>query len=231
MPEHDLTMARILERQYFFTGLSSQQRDRLFAGTIQATLTTGEVLFRQQDTAAYFYVLASGSLKLYRLSGDGDEKVMGLVEAGDSFAEGVLFMRDPCYPVTAEALQNSRVVAIRCADFHHILESSFETCLSVMDKLTGRIKGLLNEVESLTLRDSRYRVIHYLLSLLPANSTDAATLRLPAGKGVIAARLAIRAETFSRTLKRLADEELIVLRDGRRIEVPRPARLRCALRD
>jgi cAMP-binding proteins - catabolite gene activator and regulatory subunit of cAMP-dependent protein kinases len=219
----------ILQQQYFLSALSDAQRTQLYAGATQRPCAPGQALFRQGDPAHSFFVVAEGRLKLYRLSDDGEEKIMGLVGAGDSFAEGVLFMRDPRYPVIAEALQASRVVAIRCADFRHILEDSFETCLAVMGKLTGRIGGLLNEVESLTLRDSRYRVVHYLLALLPAQDTRAATLRLPASKGVVAARLAIRAETFSRTLKLLMDEGLIVARGGRLIEVPQPERLRRAL--
>lgn len=219
----------ILARQYFLSGLSAPQRARLYAGAAQWSLAPGQALFAQGDAAAFFYVVAEGRLKLYRLSRDGDEKVMGLVGAGDSFAEGVLFMPDPRYPVSAEALQASRVVAIRCADFRAILESSFDSCLSVMGKLTGRIRGLIDEVESLTLRDSRYRVVHYLTTLLPEPDTEAVTLRLPARKSVIAAQLAIRAETFSRTLKLLADEQLIVARSGRQIDVPDAARLRRAL--
>lgn len=219
----------ILQRQYFLSALSDAQRAQLYAGASQHSCAPGQALFRQGDPAHSFFVVAEGRLKLYRLSDEGEEKVMGLAGAGDSFAEGVLFMPDPRYPVSAEALQSSRVVAIRCADFQHILENSFETCLSVMGKLTGRIGALLNEVESLTLRDSRYRVVHYLLELLSAQDTRDATLRLPASKGVVAARLAIRAETFSRTLKLLTDEGLIVARGGSLIEVPEPARLRRAL--
>lgn len=231
MSEKNASIADILERQYFLSALSPAQRTQLFGGASQMALAPDQVLFRQGDAAVHFYVVASGSLKLYRLSDEGEEKVMGLAGPGDSFAEGVLFMSDPRYPVTAEALQSSRVVAIRCADFRHILENSFETCLSVMGKLTGRIRALINEVESLTLRDSRYRVVHYLLGLLPADDSRAVTLRLPAGKGVIAARLAIRAETFSRTLKLLTDEGLIITRGGRLIDVPEPIRLRRALHD
>ncbi|WP_123631113.1 Crp/Fnr family transcriptional regulator [Salinisphaera orenii] len=222
-------MHDVLERQYFLAGLSEAQRERLFAAAVELSLAPGQTLFHQGEPAGAFFVVTAGRVKLYRLSLQGDEKIMGLAGAHDSFAEGVLFMPEPRYPVNAQALEASRVVAIACADYRQMLQESFDTCVSVMGKLTARIQGLLDEVESLTLRDSRYRVINYLIELLPSQNTAALRLRLPAPKSVIAARLSIRAETFSRTLRLLAEEELIVLRGGRAIEVPDPRRLRRAL--
>ncbi|ERJ20912.1 Fnr-like transcriptional activator [Salinisphaera shabanensis T35B1] len=218
-----------LKHQYFLEGMSDVQRARLVRSAATQSFAAGQTLFHRGDPADTFFVVLAGRVKLYRLSIDGDEKIMGLVGTGESFGEGVLFMHPPRYPVSAQALEKSRVVAISRGDYLDEIQHSFQTCMSVMYKLTARIERLLDEVESLTLRDSRYRVVNYLLELIPERASGPVRLRLPTSKSAIAGRLAIRAETFSRTLRQLAENGTIVLCGGRTIEVPNPKRLRHAL--
>src|SRR5699024_12051674 len=210
---NDKTLLELLSDQYFVSGLDAQQRQRLLQASVHRTLAAGEHLFRQRDPARHFFVVLSGRIKLYRLSADGDEKILGLSGARATFAEGVLFMEQPLYPVNAQALEATEVLGLDRATYLTILRESFPTCLSVMAEVTGRIQGLLNEIESLTLRDSRYRVINFLVQLLPPNAAGETRVRLPARKSTIAARLSIRPETRSRTLRLLHDDELIRTQD------------------
>ena len=219
-----------LAPQYFLEGMSEVRRARLLNSASTHVFAAGQTLFHRGDMAESFFVVLEGRVKLYRLSIDGDEKIMGLVGAGESFGEGILFMEPPRYPVSAQALENSRVVAISRADYLDEIQHCFGTCMAVMHKLTARIERLLDEVESLTLKDSRYRVVNYLLELIPERATGPVQLCLPTSKSAIAGRLAIRAETFSRTLRQLAENGTIVLCGGRMIEVPNPRVLRHALR-
>src|SRR5699024_7091050 len=138
---------------------------------------------------------------LYRLSAAGDEKIMGLSGRNATFAEGILFMSQPHYPVNAQALEDSDLLGLNREAYLSILSESFPTCMSVMAEVTGRIQSLLNEIESLTLRDSRYRVVHFLVGLMPPNAAGELTVTLPARKSAIAARLSIRPETLSRAFR------------------------------
>jgi len=199
--------------QYFLAGLGDNQRDRLLRASVRRTLKPGEHLFNQGDEAPHFFLILHGRIKLYRLSPDGDEKVMGLSGPRATFAEGVLFMAEPRYPVNAQALEATEVIGLSRQTYLSILSESFPTCLSVMAEVTGRIQSLLNEIEALTLRDSRYRVVNFLVSLLPPAAGADTTVRLPARKGEIAARLSIRPETLSRAFRMLSDEGLITMRE------------------
>lgn len=223
--DDDSELLGLLAEQYFVAGLDSPQRQRLLRASIRRRLAADEHLFRRHDPARHFFVILSGRIKLYRLSADGDEKILGLSGARATFAEGVLFMEQPLYPVNAQALEPTKVLGLDCATYLAILRESFPTCLSVMAEVTGRIQGLLNEIESLTLRDSRYRVINFLVQLLPPDAAGETRVRLPARKSTIAARLSIRPETLSRTLRLLREEDLIRTQDDAVI-VPDPGRLR-----
>lgn len=211
---NNIALEEMLAAQYFVSGLDEHQRHRLLQASIRRSLDVDEHLFHRDDSANYFFVVLSGRIKLYRLSADGDEKILGLSGTHATFAEGVLFMQQPVYPVNAQALEKSEVVGLDRETYLAILRESFPTCLSVMAEVTGRIQGLLNEIESLTLRDSRYRVVNFLVNLLPQTTQGTTNVQLPARKSAIAARLSIRPETLSRAFRLLNEEGLISMRDS-----------------
>jgi CRP/FNR family transcriptional regulator len=43
----------------------------------------GDILFHEGDPSRGFYIVVSGSVKIYRVSPDGRERVLHVVEAGD----------------------------------------------------------------------------------------------------------------------------------------------------
>jgi CRP-like cAMP-binding protein len=205
----DGALARELRHHYLFAALSDAQRERLLAGAQERTFVAGEQLFGQGDAAAHFFLLRSGCVKLYRLSPEGDEKIMRLIRPSQTFAESILFMDAPAYPVHGEGVEAGELIAFGRETFLAILQESFATCRAVMAQMTRRIQAHWDEIETLALQNSRYRVVHYLLGLLPSGAEGRVAVALPARKMVIAAHLAVTPETFSRTLRALSDERLI----------------------
>jgi CRP/FNR family transcriptional regulator, dissimilatory nitrate respiration regulator len=63
--------------------------------------------------------VAVGALKIYRVGPDGRERVLHIVEAGESFAEAAMFM--DAYPATAEALETTAVIGIDKNGFKQLL--------------------------------------------------------------------------------------------------------------
>ena len=91
--------------------------------------------------------------------------------------------------------------------------------------LSMRLHRLIADVESYSLRSGRERVIGYLLrNQDDTESHRDVSIELPTKKGVIASRLNLTQEHFSRILHDLAENGLIVV-DGRRIRIPDVARL------
>jgi CRP-like cAMP-binding protein len=202
-------LARDLRHHYLFAALNEGQRAHLLAHVHLRAFNAAELLFSQGDPAHAFFVLQSGAVKLYRVSADGQEKVMRLISPGQSFAESVMFMDEPRYPVHCTGIESGALISIECRVFVELLKESFDTSRAVMAKMAQRIQAHWDEIEALTLQNSRYRVVHYLLTLIPAGGRGAVTVTLPARKIVIAAQLAVTPETLSRTLRTLSDEELI----------------------
>jgi CRP/FNR family transcriptional regulator, dissimilatory nitrate respiration regulator len=205
----DGVLARELRRHYLFCALSDAQRERLLARSQTRRFVAGERLFRRGDVARQFFLLRRGCVKLYRLSPEGGEKIMRLIRSGQTFAESILFMEAPTFPVHGEGVEDGELVEIHRDTFLGILEESFATCRAVMAQMTARIQAHWDEIETLALQNSRYRVVHYLLGLAPAAVQGRSQVTLPARKMVIAAHLAVTPETLSRTLRALSDEHLI----------------------
>ncbi len=121
MSEHTDSLAN----HYLFAALDETQCRQVRSHSRTRHLARDEHLFVQGDPADAFWWLAAGQIKLYRLSRDGHQKVMGLVGPGQSFAEGILFMDSPRYPVNAQAVTSSVVYGFDRGAYLAVLENSF----------------------------------------------------------------------------------------------------------
>lgn len=210
---HDDKSAPALRRHYLFAALSEPQFDALAPHMHVRPFSAGQMLFAQGDAAQAFFLAQRGTIKLYRISAEGQEKIMRMLRAGQSFAESIMFMHEPRYPVYAQGVEDGELLAIESAAYLDMLRESFDTCRTVMAQMTQRIQAHWDEIEALTLQNSRYRVVHYLLGLLAPGDAGSATVTLPARKSLIAAQLAITPETLSRILHTLSEEGSIEVQD------------------
>ncbi len=187
-------------------GLSDQQLERVAASALRQTLDEGTWLFSQGDPARRFYLVLSGQIRLFRLSPDGAEKVIEIVAPGQTFAEALMFLNAPRYPVCAAALEPAEVIGIHAGDFSAMLRESVDTCFAVLGALSQRLRGLIGEIDNLTLHTAKSRVARYLLAHCPE---DRRAFELDVRKGVLASRLSVKPETFSRVVKQLTEDGVI----------------------
>lgn len=206
-----------------FSALSPDELAQIAASARSLELETGALLFREGDKADAFYFIVSGGMRLFKLAPDGNEKVIELIQAGETFAEAVVFLGGR-YPVYAAALGPTRLLRIDMADFIRILKANNSMAMKMLASISLRLHQLINDVRALSLETAGQRVAGYLLKHCPAQS-GTATFQLAAHKNVIASRLGIKPETFSRVLASLRDLGLIEL-DGPQIRIPDLGKLR-----
>ncbi|MDD5393999.1 MAG: Crp/Fnr family transcriptional regulator [Thiothrix sp.] len=202
----------LLHRSPLFRALEPDQFNALVDTAHLYTLNEGELLFRQGDPLTEVFVNIKGFVKLFRLTPNGDEKVVDIIAPGSSFAEAVLFMGGRQFPVHAVALKPATVVGINAAQYEQMLRSSVDLCFSMMGLISRRMHWLLNEVDRLTLHNATFRLVIWLLEMR-CNDPACARVVLDVPKHVVASRLSIKPETFSRILKRLSDKHLIAVND------------------
>ncbi len=196
-----------------FSELNEAQLDRVRRHSHIIDMVEGESLFFQGDDASSFYLVISGRIKLYRVSPEGKEKVVEIVEAGATFAEALMFMDEPHYPVTATALAPSRVIGVNSKDFKSMLRESIDSCFLLLGKMCFRLRGLIREIDALSLDTGTVRTVSYLLQQAPPDTDN---FELQVAKSVIASRLSVKPETFSRILKNLHEQGIVTI-DGRNV--------------
>lgn len=198
-----------LRTHAMFAGLSDVQLEHIQAGLQVLNVPEGEVLFSQGQPAERFFLVRHGQIKLYRLSAAGNEKIIEIIGNGQSFAEALMFMEAPRYPVNAQALVESELISIRRQNFIDILRSSVDTCFRVMGDLSVRLHHLLYEIDALTLQNATLRLVQYLLAQCPPDVSGPVVFEFPVAKNIIASRLSIQPETLSRILHTLNDKGLV----------------------
>ena len=115
----------------------------------------------------------------------------------------------PVYPVSAEAVFESVVWSFLCDTVLTILRESPTACFAIMANMSRRLHQHVDEIDRLTLHSATERLVSYLLSQIPRGVVESPEIHLTTPKHVIASRLAIKPETLSRILARLAEAGLV----------------------
>lgn len=195
-----------LKTSHLFTSLSKLQLERVYRHSKLSKLKEGQSLFDQGQAVKYFYMVITGKIKLFRVSPDGQEKVIEIVTQGGVFAEALMFMDQPNYPVSAGALADTEVIGIDAKDFKAMLWDSTDTCFHLMSEMSMRLRRLIHEIDTLTLHSGTCRVASYLLNSAHAEESS---FELDMAKNLIAARLSVKPETFSRIVANLKRQGIL----------------------
>lgn len=208
----------ILAKLPLFQQLSEDEIAGLAAGTREIRLSRGQILFQKGRLLDGFYVVVRGQIKLAFSSPQGNEKVVSIVEPGQSFGEAMMFMEKPS-PVFTQALENSRLLYIAKHSLFAAIDRDSAFARRMLAGLSIRLHGLIEDVENYSLRSSTQRLIGFLLQLAEAPPAGGpVAFDLPASKHVIASRLNLTPETLSRILHGLAEAGLVEVK-GRSITV------------
>ena len=207
-----------------FSELGAAELDRIAAATLPLHYEKGRSIVQCGDPCTGFHVVVYGQVKLAFTSPQGVEKVVEIVRPGQSFGEALMFLDKP-YIVFAQALADTMVLHVaKHAVFEELGSNTFGR--RMIAGLAQRLHGLVRDVEAYSLRSGQDRIIGYLLAELPEGTTQGeAEVRITSGKSVLASRLNMTPEHFSRILHELAAAGLIEV-NGRSIRVPDIARLR-----
>ena len=219
---------REIRRSPLFSSTSKDVIEQIFQSSDLVRKSQHEHLFSQGDHAEHFYILRTGSVRLFLLAPDGGEKTINILQPGNSFAEAVMFMESGDYPVSCEFLEDGEVFSFHNQTYLSILKKNPEISLWIMADLSRQLQERVSEIGDLCLNSATNRLINYLLSFIPDGFQGETEFHLPTQKSVIASRLSIQRETFSRILGKLKKLEMIEVH-GNDIRILDAERMRQAL--
>ena len=197
-----------------FAGVTEDDLDELLRVARSRDGEKGELLFNEGDPANGFYVLASGKIKIYKLSPEGKERILHIVHPVATFAEAAIFA-DGLYPAYAEPLEKSSLIFFPKKEFLALLQDQGRIAINMIAGLSRFLRQFATQVEELTFKDVPARLARYLLDLTGATGGE---VTLPISKSQLASNLGTVSETLSRTLRKLSDDDMIRVQ-GKTIEI------------
>ncbi|MDX1948910.1 MAG: Crp/Fnr family transcriptional regulator [Rickettsiales bacterium] len=206
-----------------FSEISSDTKLKFEKAAITKACKKGEIIFLQEEDAKYFYIVKSGWIKLFRETIDGEEAIVDVVTEGHIFGNHSAF-DELKYSYSAEAVENAILYQIPISLIIDNVSLDQKFALNFIKLISTKQKKNRREIEHLTVQTAPQRIGCFLLRLCNKKDNKNVKLFLPYDKSLIASRLGMKAETFSRALTKLKEETGIII-NGPSVIIPDVSRL------
>jgi len=215
-----MNLTFLLKSCKLFSDLGPRELDGIQQVAVRKEYRKGQTVFREGEPSRGFCLVVTGAVKVFRVGPDGRERVIHVIEAGDSFAEAAMFME--AYPATAEALvSTTAVVLVEKNGFKQLLARDPKLSFKIIGTLVRWLARMRDALTDLTLKEVPARFASYVLSL-PADPGK--PIKMNISKTTIAQMLGTTKETFSRLLHRLAQHRILTYR-GNQVRIVNRKRL------
>ncbi|MEZ5912371.1 MAG: Crp/Fnr family transcriptional regulator [Paracoccaceae bacterium] len=201
MNAEDLQTAR---RSLLLASTPETVMHSLLASARLRSFERNATIFLQGEPANAIYIVLDGWVKLFRISPNGSEAVVGVFTKGSSFGEAVA-LRHADYPVAAEAVTDCRLLRLDADILLREIRENPEVAIAIIAATYSHLHDLVSQVEQLKAQTGAQRVAEFLLDLAPCPG-GACKVTLPYDKVLIAGRLGMKPESLSRAFSRLKEQ-------------------------
>lgn len=206
---------RTLKVNQYFRGLSDASLKKLAVHMSLRRFDRGEVLFWEGDPCSGLHIVEKGSIKLFRVSPQGRQYIVRVMQEGDTCNEVPAF-DGGANPVNVEALEETTAWVVDAEAVRSLMREDPFFMELVVENLTKMMRHLVHLVSELAF----YQVTHRLARLISELPDD----ELNGGSNVrvtqdqLAARLGTVREVVARSLKELERSGAIRV-ENRRIRI------------
>jgi CRP/FNR family transcriptional regulator, cyclic AMP receptor protein len=166
-----------------------------------------DTLFWEGDPCDGLYIIRQGSAKIFRISPQGRQYIVRILQEGDTFAEVPAFDGSTS-PVNVEALENCSVWVIDAKLLRELLISHPGFAQKVLANFGRMLRGMVYKISEMAF----YQVTHRLARLICEEITDKKSAP-PWTQEQLAARLGTVREVVARSLKELERSGAIKVED------------------
>jgi CRP/FNR family cyclic AMP-dependent transcriptional regulator len=220
MPGNQPSPVEVLKTAPLFAALSDPEIQALSARTGTRSYSPGELLFSEGEPCAGLHMIASGRVRIFKVSPSGREHVLAIEGPGSSIAELPVFDGGN-YPASASAVEASGILFISRNDFRAICLEHPEIALKVLQVAGARLRRLVGIIEELSFTTVRHRLISWVLRQAKAEgrATDRGpAISMGATHQELASQIGTVRELVSRNMARLQAQGFIEV-SGREITI------------
>jgi len=189
-----------------FSSVGDEDLESIASLLIERKFPKNKTIVEEGLPGDYMYVIREGRVKVTKLSGDGREKILEMLESGSFFGEMSLLDSAP-RSASVKALTEVRILALARNDFLAVLRRSPDLALAVITELTHRLRQQDEQASSLSFQRVKERTQGLLIRLAREESDVPGRLSTPAlTHQQIADMIGTSRETVTRAVKGLKEE-------------------------
>ena len=207
----NFSIEEVLKGTFLFSNIDDELLHSFVSESVVKKLPKGKILYLHEDKADFFYLIKSGWIKLFRETLDGEEAVIDVLNDGNIFGEEAVF-DDGTYSNGAQVVEDATLVMIPINLLKQQIQEEPKIAMQMLSAMSKLRKKQDNEREHLNLQNAPQRIGCFLLRLCNLDNDGSITIHLPYDKTLIASRLGMKPETFSRALTRLRKDTGIIIK-------------------
>jgi len=201
---------KVLRANEYFDDLPEVMLQEISAHMYLREYQRGDVLFWEGDPCDGLHIIKQGSAKIFRVSPQGRQYIVRILQEKDTFSEVPAFDGAP-NPVNVEALENCLVWVIDGKILRGLVSTHPQFAQKVLVNFGRMLRGMVHKVSEMAF----YQVTHRLARLIAEMSEEKS---VPQTQEQLAARLGTVREVVARSLKELERSGAIKM-EGRRIQI------------
>ena len=205
-----------LRRVPLFADLEERHITALSGMLVERRYRKGSVIFFEGDPGDALFIVAHGTVKIYRVAEDGREKTLAILREGDIFGEMALLDEEPRSAI-AESLEPTKLYALHRKDFLPFLASNPPMAIHIIKVLCGRLRRANAQVMDVVFKDVKSRVVRTLIELSEQHGTECpygVRIELKLTHQELANLVGTARETITRILAEFQDTGCVTV-DGR----------------
>jgi len=200
-----------------FNHLEEFQMHEIMKLTKSINFKKGETIYRSGESSDSLYIVARGRVKIYRLSENGKEQILRILNPGDFTGELALFS-ETTHESFAQAIEDTSCCTVKRADMQALLVKYPSIALKLLSEFSNRLDTSETQTTRFATESVETRLALFLSECLDIRNPDN-IINLPMSKKDLASYLGTTPETISRKLHDFEVSGYIKQLGGRKIEI------------
>ena len=180
----------------------------------------GNLIFLEESEGKNLFFVVEGSVKVTRLSKDGREVILAMLNAGDFFGEMSL-LDGEARSANVIALEETEVLSLNRDDFLVVLHDYPKIAIQLLKEMTSRLRKSDRQIVSLSLSDAEKRIALCIVRFADEQGVikngQVTIPKIPIQQD-IANMAGTSRETVSRAMSLLTEEKYIE-RNGKELKI------------
>ncbi|HYA26866.1 MAG TPA: Crp/Fnr family transcriptional regulator [Thermodesulfovibrionales bacterium] len=206
-----------LSKLSVFSTLTAAELKEVTPYLISSSVRKKDVIFSEGDPSEWFYIVTDGKVKITKLSQDGKEIILEVIQPAEFFG-GLAVIRGFPYPANAVAMEDTKLLKISRSHLLRVLDRFPNLMYCMAQQVGDRMKESHETLKSIALERVESRIASLLLKLSDKaglKGADGVVIDMKLTKQDIAEMVGTTVETSIRTMSRFKKMGIVGEKEGR----------------